>query len=222
MIWAYYRVSTGKQDIDCQKLGVLEYAHKMGYKIDKEIIDDGVSGTVVAKKRNLWKIVKESKEGDWVIVPELSRLGRSTIDVLETCRIFGDKKVNVWFVKQGMGLDQSPMGKMILAILSAFSEMERDLIRQRTVEGLARARQRGKVLGRPFGKKNLYYKLGNDADKIKQLFDTGMSYTQMANALCVSRRSLVEQLKRMGLYVSRCKEATRKAISAKRRKYGKE
>ena len=155
MIWAYYRVSTGKQDIDCQKLGVLEYAHRMGYKIDKEIIDDSVSGTVVAKKRNLWKIVKESKEGDWVIVPELSRLGRSTIDVLETCRIFGDKKVNVWFVKQGIGLDQSPMGKMILAILSAFSEMERDLISQRTVEGLARARQRGKVLGRPYGQKNL-------------------------------------------------------------------
>ena len=51
MIWAYYRVSTGKQDIDCQKLGVLEYAHRMGYTIDKEIIDDGVSGTVVAKKR---------------------------------------------------------------------------------------------------------------------------------------------------------------------------
>ena len=60
MIWAYYRVSTGKQDIDCQKLGVLEYAHRMGYTIDKEIIDDGVSGTVVAKKRNLWKIIKES------------------------------------------------------------------------------------------------------------------------------------------------------------------
>ena len=131
MIWAYYRVSTGKQDIDAQKLGVKDYADRQGWSIDREIIDDGVSGTVIAKKRNLWKIVKESTDGDWVIVSELSRLGRSTIDVLETCSILGEKGVNVWFVKQGIALDKSPMGKMILAILSAFSEMERDLISQR-------------------------------------------------------------------------------------------
>lgn len=124
-VWAYYRVSTDKQDYNSQKLGVLDYCDKNGLTIEKEVVDDGVSGCIKAKDRNLNKIIKNGNKGDWLIVSELSRLGRSTIDVLETCRIFGKKGINVYLVKQSIKLDESPMGKMILAILSAFAEMER-------------------------------------------------------------------------------------------------
>ncbi len=150
-VWAYYRVSTDKQDYNSQKLGVLDYCDKNGLTIEKEVVDDGVSGCIKAKDRNLNKIIKNGNKGDWLIVSELSRLGRSTIDVLETCRIFGKKGINVYLVKQSIKLDESPMGKMILAILSAFAEMERDLMIQRSKEGIERARIQGNHLGRPFG-----------------------------------------------------------------------
>lgn len=198
MIWAYYRVSTGRQDIDSQRLGVLEYAKRMGYTIDKEVIDEGVSGTIKAKDRKLRIILKQAKEGDVVIVSELSRLGRSTIDVLNTCDILGKKKVDVWFVKQSIGLDQSPMGKMILAILSAFSEMERDLISQRTTEGLKKAKERGKVLGRRFGFHPVNYKLEEKKEKILEMKNKGETITRIAQVCSVDRATIYRHIKKWG------------------------
>lgn len=196
MIWAYYRVSTGRQDIDSQRLGVLEYAKRMGYTIDKEVIDDGVSGTIKAKDRKLRIILKQAKEGDVVIVSELSRLGRSTIDVLNTCDILGKKKVDVWFVKQSIGLDQSPMGKMILAILSAFSEMERDLISQRTTEGLKKAKANGKVLGRRFGFHPTNFKLEELKNRILKMKKKGETITKIAKVCSVNRTTIYRYLKK--------------------------
>ncbi|MBO5704732.1 MAG: recombinase family protein [Alphaproteobacteria bacterium] len=153
-VFAYYRVSTDKQDFESQKIGVVDYAKRAGLTIDKEIIDDGVSGTVKACKRNLGKLLVEMKYGDTVITSELSRLGRSTMDVLDTCQKFADRGVNCYLVKQGMMLDRSPMGKLMTAIFSAFAEMERDLISMRTKEGLARKKAQGVKLGRRPGSKN--------------------------------------------------------------------
>lgn len=181
-VYAYYRVSTEKQDYNSQKLGVVEYCNRAGLKIDKEVVDDGVSGTVKAKERKLWNIVKAAKKGDYLITSELSRLGRSTVDVLETCNTLAKKDVNVYFVKQAMGLDQSPMGKMMTAILSAFAEMERDLISQRTIEGLARAKAQGKRLGRPNGTSYSNLKI----EEVSALAENGHNKTEIANSLSCS------------------------------------
>jgi DNA invertase Pin-like site-specific DNA recombinase len=187
-VYAYYRVSTGKQDYNSQKLGVVEYCNKNGLTINKEVLDDGVSGCVKAKDRNLWKIIKGAKTGDHVIVAELSRLGRSTVDVLETCNTLSKKGVNVYFVKQAMGLDQSPMGKMMTAILSAFAEMERDLIRQRTIEGLAKAKMSGKHLGRPYG--FTFRRLEKNAEIIQEKLKNGETKMAIAKELNVSWTTL--------------------------------
>lgn len=197
-VWAYYRVSTGKQDIDSQKVGVYDYAKRQGLKIDKEILDDGVSGVVLAKDRNLNKIIKQSQKGDKVIVPELSRLGRSTSDVINTCNQFIVKGVNVYFIKQSMSLDNTPMGKMMVAILSAFSEMERDLIRQRSIEGIARAKAEGKQIGRPYG--FTYCSLDSKKDEIQQMLRDGYNYSQIARKLNTSWATLYRFLKLHGLY----------------------
>lgn len=178
-VYAYYRVSTEKQDYNSQKMGVVEYCDRVGLKIDKEVIDEGVSGTVKAKERKLWNIVKAAKNGDYLITSELSRLGRSTVDVLETCNILANKGVNVYFIKQAMGLDQTPMGKMMTAILSAFAEMERDLISQRTVEGLARAKAQGKHLGRPHG--TIYRKL--KIEEVLELVEAGFNKSEISRFL---------------------------------------
>ena len=168
--WAYYRVSTDKQDFESQKIGVVDYVKRNGLTIDREVIDDGVSGTVLAKDRKLNIILKKSVKGDFVITSELSRLGRSTSDVINTCQAFIKKGVNVYLVKQGMAIDNTPMGKMMIAILGAFAEMERDLISQRTKEGLAKAKAQGKKLGRQFG--FTWSKLENYKEEVRELCKT--------------------------------------------------
>lgn len=195
-IYAYYRVSTEMQDYESQKVGVVEYCKRCGHNIEKEVVDDGVSGTVEAKKRNLWKIVKAAKKGDWLITSELSRLGRSTADVLNTCNILSKNGVNVWFVKQGMGLDQTPMGKMMVAILSAFAEMERDLISQRTVEGLKRAQEKGIRLGRKVGTFNPSLKLDKHKDYIIQMANSGVIQSQVSRRLKCDIKTLVKYCER--------------------------
>jgi DNA invertase Pin-like site-specific DNA recombinase len=185
LIYAYYRVSSADQNYNSQKLGVEEYCKRCGYHIDKEVIDDGISGTVKAKDRHLWKIVKEAQKDDWVITSELSRIGRSTTDVLQTLNTLAKKGVNVYFVKQGMQLDQSPMGKMMTAILSAFAEMERDLISQRTKEGIDRAKREGKHVGRPFGSGNTHFKV--EEEDIRLCRRSGLNWKQIGRYLNIDR-----------------------------------
>ena len=184
-VYAYYRVSTDKQDFESQKIGVVDYAKRAGLTIEKEIVDDGVSGTVLAKDRKLNVILKKSVKGDTVITSELSRLGRSTSDVINTCQSLIKKGVNVYLVKQGMAIDNTPMGKMMVAILGAFAEMERDLISQRTIEGLQRARANGKILGRRIGSGG-FSKLDDKEEEIKQLVERGYNKNQLAKKFNVS------------------------------------
>ncbi len=196
MIYGYIRVSTDKQDCENQKLGIEAKAKTLGGGIDKYIEDAGVSGMVKARKRNLWKIIKQGKQGDWLITSELSRLGRSTVDVLETCGILAQKGINVWFVKQNIGLDKSPMGKMMLAIMSAFAEMERDLISMRTKEAMAIRKQKGLTLGRKFGSKNKSYKLDDKKMFIIEELKKGVSKRKLAKKLKVAVPTLNRFLER--------------------------
>ena len=197
MIYGYLRVSTDKQSLENQKLGIELKAKSLGYCVNKYVEDAGVSGTVKAKKRNLWKIVQQGKQGDCLITSELSRLGRSTVDVLETCGILAQKGINVWFVKQNIGLDQSPMGKMMLAIMSAFAEMERDLISMRTKEALAARRMAGVHLGRIHGSKNKRHKLDGCKDFVLRQLERGHPKYKIAKKLHVCPRTLRTYIRQM-------------------------
>lgn len=195
MNYAYYRVSTDKQDFENQKYGVLEYCRRQNIKIDREVIDNGVSGTVEAKKRHLGALLKKLQTGDVLVISELSRLGRSVIDVLNTCRIITEKKVVCYIVKQGITINDSPMGKMILAVLSASSELERDLISQRTKEALAKKKADGVHIGRIKGSKNKTYRLSGYAEAIKQKLNKGVTKVQIAKDCKVSYATLRNFLK---------------------------
>lgn len=196
-IWAYYRVSSNFQNYKSQKIGVLNWCKQNKYDmIDEEVIDDGVSGTVLAKDRRLNHIIENSKFGDILIVSELSRIGRSTADVLNTLNILAKKGVEVHFVKQNMKMDNSPMGKMMIAIMSAFSELERDLISQRTIEGLARVKSEGKTLGRPVGSKNASYKLDGCEELVKDWLAEGKTKVYICKRLKIHRSSLYHFIKK--------------------------
>lgn len=190
MIYAYFRVSTDKQDYTCQKFGVMEFAKSKGWNIDKEIVDDGISGTILAKNRKLHQILKYSKKGDIVITSELSRFGRNTKDIINTCDLLTEKGVECWFVKQNMGLDNSPMGKMLIGIFACFSQLERDLIAQRTKEALAKKKTDGILLGRPVGSKNKHSKLDGKEREIQKLLTKKIPKSHIANKLKVSINTL--------------------------------
>ena len=190
MIYAYYRVSTELQNYESQKVGVIDFANRMNWKIDKEYIDEGVSGTILAKERKLGALLNILNKDDVLITSELSRLGRSTSDVINTCQLLVKKGVNCYLVKQGMSIDNTPMGKMMIAILSAFAEMERDLISQRTIEGLKRRLLQGASIGRPKGSKNKHNKLEGKEKRILNLLKLGIPKYQIAKQLKITRPTL--------------------------------
>ena len=194
MIYAYYRVSTELQNYESQKVGVIDFANRMNWKIDKEYIDEGVSGTILAKERKLGTLLNILNKDDILITSELSRLGRSTSDVINTCQLLVKKGVNCYLVKQGMSIDNTPMGKMMIAILSAFAEMERDLISQRTIEGLKRRLLEGSTIGRPKGSKNSFYKLKGKERLVKRLLNNNIPKSQIAKKCGVSFSTLKEYL----------------------------
>lgn len=146
--FGYGRVSTGQQTTENQRLE-LEQA---GYQIESEYwyADDGVSGKVAASQRPAFKrMLGQIRKGESLIVSKLDRLGRDAIDVLQTVRQLGERGIKVIVLQLGNTDLASPAGKLLLSMLAAVAEMERDLLVERTQAGLQRAKAEGKTLGRP-------------------------------------------------------------------------
>lgn len=139
-IFGYARVSTEAQNLDRQ----LDMLKKYGVDY---IYNEKMTGT----KRNrpeLEKLLDRITEGDTVVVESLSRLGRSTKDLIELTEIFQSKKVNLVSLKEAIDTSTST-GKLLFTLMSAISQFERDVIADRTREGLRSARARGRTGGRP-------------------------------------------------------------------------
>jgi len=151
-IIGYIRVSTTEQDPEKNEAAILKYANDHDFPGKVQIVEETVSGTRSWKKRTLAKVVDDLQRDDILIVPELSRLGRSLQDVLEILNMLSEKEVKVYSVKENFQLNgEDIQSKVMRTMLGLFAEIERDLIIARTKEGLEAARKRGKQLGRPKG-----------------------------------------------------------------------
>jgi len=147
-VFGYGRVSTGQQTAENQRLEL----DKAGYQIDPDywFADEGVSGKVAASQRPAFKqLLSKIRKDETLVVSKLDRLGRDAIDVLQTVRQLREMKVKVIVHQLGPTDLTSAAGKLLLTMLSAVAEMERDLLVERTRAGLARAKAEGKTLGRP-------------------------------------------------------------------------
>lgn len=147
---AYLRVSTNDQDTEKFKLDILKLAHerKLG-RVD--FIEEKVSGKIHWKKRKIHEIINELEKGDHLIVPELSRLGRSMLEIMEILSIATQKEINVYIVKGDRKLDDSIESKVLSMAFSLAAEIERDFISSRTKEALKERKAKGVKLGRPHG-----------------------------------------------------------------------
>ncbi len=147
--WAYGRVSTVGQTADNQRLEI----ETAGYRVDRWLADEGVSGKVPALERpklaKLFDADTGALPGDTLIVSKIDRLGRDAADVLRTVDHFAARGVKVKVLQLGDTDLTSPAGKLILTVLSAIAAMERDLLIERTQAGLQRVKAEGAKLGRP-------------------------------------------------------------------------
>lgn len=135
----------------------------------------------------------QAREIDCVLVTELSRWGRSTIDLLSTLRELESWKVSV-IAMSGMTFDIStPHGRMMATFLSGIAEFERDLISERVKSGLAAAKARGKKLGRQTGQRPKSDRL---APKVVALIEEGRSYRWIARDLGISKNTVMDIVKR--------------------------
>jgi len=146
----YLRVSTADQDLEKNKADILAFANerRLGHV---DWVEEKVSGVKTWKKREIAKAVDSLNAGDWLIVPELSRLGRSTLDILELLSVLRERGVNVYAIKGAWTLNGTIEAKVFLTMMALFSEIERDLISARTKEALKARKAAGVKLGRPKG-----------------------------------------------------------------------
>jgi DNA invertase Pin-like site-specific DNA recombinase len=137
---AYLRTSTDKQDLAAQQTGIVEFAKRNGFQ-PIAFYEEQVSGRTPVKDRKLGREVLPSlKPGDVLLVSELSRLGRTTLDVLQALATVAERGAEVHVVKGGHKVDGSMQSKVFVAVMALAAEIERDLISARTREGLQRAR----------------------------------------------------------------------------------
>lgn len=119
------------------------------------------------------------------MVSKLDRLGRDAVDVMQTIRLLRDRKVKVIVLQLGSTDLTSPPGKMLLNMLAAVAEMERDLLVERTQAGLQRAKAQGKKLGRPAKTTD------EQRQSIRADLKRGISVSQLARQHSVSRATVI-------------------------------
>lgn len=145
-IFGYGRVSTKEQTTENQRREI----EAAGYTVDYWHADEGVSGKVSAAQRPQFaKMLGQIRDGETLVVTKLDRLGRDAQDVGATIKALAARRIEVIVLQLGKLDLTSAAGKLMLTMLAAVAEMERDLLVERTQSGLARAKAEGKTLGRP-------------------------------------------------------------------------
>ena len=179
-IVAYLRASTDKQDLSHQKLEILEFARKRELRVD-DFMEVTVSSRKTSKQRRIDDLVQMLGETDTLIVTELSRLGRSTAEVISLVNALAKRNIRVITIKQNLDISQQDMNsKIVLTLFSLFAELERDLIGMRTKEALAAKKAQGKQLGKPKGTLQKS-KFDKDVERIKELLGYGLSVRKMGS-----------------------------------------
>ena len=150
---AYCRISTSQQDLEKQKHLLLEFAQQNQWLIH-EFIEVEVSSRKNQQARKIDILLEKLKQGDRLLVAELSRLGRNMLETLNIINTLTERKIKIVFIRQPELSTNNHHSKLLLAIYSYFAESEREYISIRTKQGLAAAKAQGKQLGRPKGSKN--------------------------------------------------------------------
>lgn len=147
----YSRVSTEKQNCENQLIELRQTAERLGYTVVHEYVDHGISGTKGRDERpSLDRMLKDAstKKFEMVMIFDITRLGRSLQHCIETLNYLNSIGVDLFFQKQSIDTS-TPVGRLTFSLLASLGEYERELIRERIIAGVNRAKESGKKLGRP-------------------------------------------------------------------------
>ena len=194
-ICGYIRISTIAQNIDNQKLAILDYANKKDFTINSWV-ESKCSSKKSAKIRYIDKLLLSLNRNDILIVAELSRLGRSVREIIILLDELLKKKITVICIKENLEIKtkHNIQSKIMITMISLFAEIERDLISERTKEGLARAKAEGKLLGRPKGKLGKS-RLDGKEKEIQSYINKGVNISNIARIYEISNPALKNFIK---------------------------
>jgi DNA invertase Pin-like site-specific DNA recombinase len=187
---AYLRISTGGQDLNTQRFTILNYAQQHGLVIDTFVESQSSSRRTIGE-RGLRTVLDQLHTGDTLLVNELSRLGRSVGQIIQLLDQLLKKEVTLVAIKENLTLRDTPaiQTKVMVTLFSLFAEIERDLIAERTKEGLAAARAKGRQIGRPKGVLGTSKLTGRET-AIQDLLAKTVSKASIAKIMGVSRSTL--------------------------------
>ena len=179
---AYLRASTRSQDLANQKLAILEFSQKRRFPIDR-FIESRISSRQSPLTRRIEELLAVLEPGDRLLLSELSRVGRSLSQVIQIVDTLVQRKIRFIAIKEGIDFDarQDLRTKVMIALFELFAEVERDLISERTREGLAVAKAKG-ALGTS--------RLDGKEQEIRVLLAKNVSKASIAKVLDVSRSAL--------------------------------
>ena len=177
-LFGYARVSTSQQSLDLQ----VKALRNEGVRANR-IFTDKISGGHL-NREGLQMLRLKVEEGDVILVKKLDRLGRDTADMIQLIKEFDDMGVAIRFLDDGISTEGT-MGKMVVTILSAVAQAERQRILERTNEGRLEAKAKGIKFGR---------KPSVDKEKIRTLRSQGVGATEIARQLNIGRSTVYKVL----------------------------
>jgi DNA invertase Pin-like site-specific DNA recombinase len=177
-LFGYARVSTSQQSLDVQ----VKALKAEGVNVNR-IFTDKITGSHL-NREGLRLLRLKVEEGDVILVKKLDRLGRDTADMIELIKAFDEMGVAIRFLDDGISTEGA-MGKMVVTILSAVAQAERQRILERTNEG----RLEAKVKGVKFGRKPSI-----DRNRLKGLHEAGVGATDIAKQMKIGRSTVYKIL----------------------------
>lgn len=196
MIYGYIRVSTDQQSTSNQKFEINRYAASHNIQIDRWV-EETISSRKPLNKRKLGSLLAELKDGDILISTEISRLGRSLLEVMGILQHCLEQNCQIWTLKENYKLGSDIASKVLAFAFGLSAEIERQLISERTKMSLDKLKSQGKHLGRPFGAKSKSLKLSKNTKKVKDLMAKGLPKAQIARLLGVDKLTLYRFLKKL-------------------------
>lgn len=189
----YCRVSTTDQSCSRQERDLLDYAQKAGYSVIGVWKETGSGTKNNRTQRKEVMSLAQARKIDGILVTELTRWGRSTIDLITTLQDLAHWGVSV-IATTGLQFDlTTPQGKLIASVMASLAEFEQDLVRERVRSGLAAAKAKGKKLGRRPGQR---VKADRYTPKVLQMVSEGHSYRYIARELNLSKTTVNDIVKR--------------------------
>lgn len=193
----YIRVSSNKQTCEHQHFEIEQFAHQNNIVVDRWV-EETISSRKALNKRQLGQLLDELNEGDILIAAEISRLGRSLLEVMRILENCLNKNCQVWTIKENYRLGNDIQSKVMAFAFGLSAEIERNLISQRTKASLENVKSKGKRLGRPFSAQSKKLKLSKNTKKVKELLDMGLTRYRIAKIMQVKQTTVSRFINRMG------------------------